>query len=198
MNISLGKNITIAGVIFRESTTLTGEVPIAAVTTPDVAQSGTLTTRTDANTGEITMSDVDHTIITGQRVDLYWSGGCRRGVTVGTVVTTAVPVDLGAGDDLPTTSTVIRVATPIKRHFAMIGNNLVGLFAQCTKEYQVSIVSSDSTTEVHFIHGKAGVIEHYYKQDTNPLSGDSPVFVWMSHGETASTPDVKVAALASA
>jgi hypothetical protein len=71
---------------------------------PDRRARGSLTTRTDADTGEITMSTqiAPHGITTGEIVDVVWSRGWRLGMTVGTVSGNSVPIDGGEGDDLPT------------------------------------------------------------------------------------------------
>lgn len=76
--------------------------------TLNAAKSGTLSTRTDDNTGTLTLGS-GHGIATSDVVDLYWTGGRRYGVTVGTVSGTSVPIDLGAGDNLPIATTVITV-----------------------------------------------------------------------------------------
>lgn len=71
---------------------------------------GDLTTRTSDTVGELTMDSASHGITTGAIIDIYWSGGVRYGVTVGTVSGTAVPFSLGSGDNLPADETAI-VAT---------------------------------------------------------------------------------------
>ncbi len=72
------------------------------------AKTGTLTTRTDNDTGTLTMSS-GHGITTGAKIDIYWTGGRRYNVTVGTVSTNSVPFDLGSGDNLPTNNTAVTV-----------------------------------------------------------------------------------------
>lgn len=73
----------------------------------NAAQTGTLTTRTDNDTGVATLS-TGHGIITSDVVDVYWSGGMRFGMDA-TVSTNDVTLDGGAGDNLPTTSTAVTV-----------------------------------------------------------------------------------------
>ena len=75
-----------------------------------VGKAGTLTTRTDVNTGQITMASGGHGITTGANVDIYWDGGVQYNATVGTVVGTTVPFDGGEGDDLPTNGTDVVVS----------------------------------------------------------------------------------------
>jgi hypothetical protein len=88
-----------------------------------LAQAGTLTTRSDDDTGTITMGSGSHTITTGAVVDVYWSGGVQYGVTVGTVSTTSVPIDSGDGDVLPATSTAVTVVPQTTINTAIDGDN---------------------------------------------------------------------------
>lgn len=81
------------------------EVEVAA------AKTGTLTTRTDANTGVIT-GQSGHGVTTGARLDVYWADGKRYGMTVGTVSGTSIPIDLGAGDNLPDDGTDLTFMVP--------------------------------------------------------------------------------------
>jgi hypothetical protein len=70
-----------------------------------------LTTRTSATEGTATASVYPawentaispfHSITTGQVVDIWWNGGERTGVTVGTVSGNLIPFSGGTGPDLP-------------------------------------------------------------------------------------------------
>jgi len=60
---------------------------------------GTLSTRTDNDTGIVTLA-TGHGIETADVVDVYWVGGIRYGMDA-TVAANAVTVDGGAGDNLP-------------------------------------------------------------------------------------------------
>lgn len=86
--------------------TRTNSGTIALEDTLNAAKSGTLTTRTDDNTGTLTMS-AGHGFTDGQIIDVFWSGGVQRNVVVGTVATNSVPIDSGVGDNLPTATTAI-------------------------------------------------------------------------------------------
>ena len=71
------------------------------------AQVGSLTTRTDDNTGVGTLS-TGHGLVTNDVVDVYWSGGVRYGM-VATRSVNAITVDGGAGDVLPAQDTAIAI-----------------------------------------------------------------------------------------
>lgn len=107
---SIDQTITVGGVTFRSAQSITDESATTQELTATKAQAGSLTTRTGNTEGEITLS-TGHGIITGQLVDLYWTGGSRRGCTVGTVNVNAVPITAsGSGDNLPSQSSAISVA----------------------------------------------------------------------------------------
>ncbi len=102
--------------------TRTNSGTIALEDTLNAAKSGTLTTRTDNNTGTLTMT-AGHGLTTGQIVDIYWDGGVQRTVTVGTVATNSVPIDLGIGDNLPTANTAVTVCVQKSINLSVDGDN---------------------------------------------------------------------------
>ena len=102
-------NITFDGKQFGSAQTSTFDAIIKTqITLPALVAAqtnGTLGTRTDADTGVVTLS-TGHGISTSDVVDVYWSGGVRYGMTA-TVSGNDVTVDGGAGDDLPTVASTI-------------------------------------------------------------------------------------------
>ncbi len=92
------------------------------------AQTGTLTTRTDADTGVATLS-TGHGIITADVVDVYFTAGVRYGMDA-TVSGDLVTIDGGAGDDLPTQDDPVTVVkqTPIEVNFDGDDAQIVGIF----------------------------------------------------------------------
>lgn len=73
---------------------------------------GTLTTRTDANTGVCTLPaqrSLAHGITDSHTVTVWWDGGRRTAMTVSSVDGTAVTVDGGSGDDFPVLSTAVEL-----------------------------------------------------------------------------------------
>jgi len=76
--------------------------------------SGTLSTRTDNDTGIITV-EAGHGITTSFTIDLYWASGKRYGMTVTGTASTTVSLDGGTGDNLPVAATniVARIADKI-------------------------------------------------------------------------------------
>lgn len=90
-----GGGVSIKKTMQRSTNGPTGrEIPLPA------GKAGTLSTRTNATQGIATLGG-GHGIATGNTVDLYWVGGRRFGVTVGTVSGNSVPFSGGTGNDLP-------------------------------------------------------------------------------------------------
>ena len=100
----------------------TGSGPIGLDQTLAAAQGGSLTTRTNDTSGTITMTSGDHTIATADVVDVYWDGGVRYNVVVGTVSTTAVPISGGSGDNLPTEATAVTVVRTVTANLTIDGD----------------------------------------------------------------------------
>lgn len=70
---------------------------------------GSLTTRTDFNTGVITVTDSDHGIADTDTVFVWWSNGVARSMDVSTVAGNLITVDAGAGQNLPALGTAVEI-----------------------------------------------------------------------------------------
>jgi hypothetical protein len=109
MSVTISSSVVISGGSVSISSLpviRTGSGPIGLSEDLAAAKTGSLTTRTDNTDGELTMA-AGHGITTAAVIDLYWTGGNRYGVVVGTVATNAVPISGGSGDNLPTAATAI-------------------------------------------------------------------------------------------
>lgn len=93
------------------------------------ANAGTLTTRTDNDTGVVTLSG-GHSVVNG-RVDAYWATGKRIGMTA-TVAVNAVTIDGGTGDNLPTATTAVNLKNPQVLSPTIDGTAAVGLLVTST------------------------------------------------------------------
>ncbi len=189
-------SITIAKQITGQALAVSGSAVVsdaegvnASPTTVPVAQLGTLTTRASNIAGTLTMTSGGHTIITGQRIDLYWTGGACYGATVGTVSGTSVPFTaVTGGTVLPSTSTAITVGVCTKTAMPFTGSNLAGLaFGGGTglASYRSYFIfeESDNTTDDFAALLLAGDAYAWYTgcNVTNPLLSKSIDHVWMSH-----------------
>lgn len=162
---------------------------------------GQLTTRTDAETGTITMDD-GHGITTGMIVDLYWDGGYRYGVTVGTVSSNSVPIgadDSGAGDDLPTNLTEL-VVTPQVTVNTFIDGDALKALAVCLETLESAgkghvdmLDSGPASIEALSLVGNVPRIFDITGGDTNVFTGNPIVTLKASNGSSSQAATLKVA-----
>lgn len=153
-----------------------------------VAKTGTLSTRTDDNTGTLTMAG-GHGIQTGDRLDIYWTvsgvSGRRYGVTVGTVSGNSVPFDLGAGDNLPAQGSSITAMVPTELPVVVTGDDAVSVSAKCPVAGTVVFAASNDSTIYPFLATADTPtfvwVENY---GDNPLAGGSVAKVFLSHGSS--------------
>jgi hypothetical protein len=184
-------NITTDGIVKREKANF------------PAALSGTLTTRTDADTGVITFTS-DPGLSVGNRVDVYWDGGVRRGMKVSSIsgsgpwlVTIGTGAgDIGAGDDFPVATTPVTVGKVQSWDFNVLGNNIQALVAACAAKGVVVLASGTETEEWSAVFEAAAGVQGWFigNGQPNPIAGDTITKVFMSHGDATGTKEVKCAA----
>ena len=115
----------------NQSKIRTGDDLIDLQVTLPAGKSGTLTTRTDDDTGIVTVAS-GHGITGSDTVDVYWSGGRRYGVDVTATAATTIDIDLGAGDNLPAASTAVVIVKQVVVNKAIDGDNvaIIGFLAE--------------------------------------------------------------------
>jgi len=165
-----------------------------------VGKAGSLTTRTDDNTGEATLGS-GHGITTGMIVDVYFSGGVRHGMTVGTVSGNVVPLDGGAGAVLPAEDADIVVSPQVPINVFIDGDNLKILGAIAKNPANLS--STDKAKIDFRDSGNAAIgnwtIEHNTPRimdveggNTNTLTGNPVTKLFCSNGSTASAATLEI------
>lgn len=125
-SVSSSGAISGAGVSITDSIVRTADNVQGFEVTLPAAKVGQLTTRTDDETGTLTMA-ADHGITTASVIDIYWATGARYGVLVGTVSGTSVPIgadDAGTGDVLPTNLTAVTAVIQTTINIAIDGDAL--------------------------------------------------------------------------
>jgi len=122
VNVTYGLSVSGSGAAIQSQVVRSGSASIGLIETLAAAKTGQLTTRTDNTDGVLTMSS-GHGITTAAVIDLYWTGGNRYGVVVGTVSTNSVPISGGAGDNLPTNMTNITAVVQSTANIFIDGDN---------------------------------------------------------------------------
>lgn len=147
-------------------------------------KAGTLTTRTDNDTGVATLG-AGHGIITGDKVDVFWDGGLRYGMDA-TVAGNAVTVDAGAGDNLPAQATDLVVCKPVALELDVDGDQLKALGAFFGKRGHVRFLDGSAATLLSI--PLAASVPYSWISDAavaNPLEGDVVGSVLMSCGDAS-------------
>lgn len=183
----VARSYAVNGNNYVSSTDIDADVVFNVSKEMAAAKTGALTTRTNNTDGTLTM-DTGHGITTGARLDLYWDGGSRYGVTVGTVSTNSVPISSGTGDNLPVADTEITAQVPNSETTSITGANVVGILLYSQREGYVVVTQSDNTVIVAQ-HLTAGSIYAWTSSDgtTNPVTGVTIGKVFMSQADSDNT-----------
>jgi len=162
--LSSEKTITDSGIMLSADATLLA------------ADAGTLSTRTGDDVGTATLS-TGHGIITGDIVDMYWSGGAQYNITVGTVATNSVPLSGGAGDVFPIQDTVISISKRTAITFTDVGNNVSAFMVQCNQACRFAFMAAggEITAATFSISADQGIPWYEGMGYTNPLAGETLV-----------------------
>ena len=189
--VTISTSLTVPGQS-ADATTVSVEADTMQLSAPEVAaaKDGVLTVRTDDNTGSLTMES-GHGITTGVKLDLFWDGGQRRGMTVGTVASLVVPIDLGAGDNLPTAATVITAMVPHEEAFVAVGNNITAAVVSSDRKGYVVFAQADGTVILGVKIGDDGDTYYWFNDTalnnpvmiTNPFAGVSVGKIFFSHDD---------------
>lgn len=156
---------------------------------------GTLSTRTDNETGTLTLGS-GHGITTGAIIDLYWATGTRTGITVGTVSGTSVPIgadNAGSGNNLPTATTAIVASVRVPFNIAIDGDNLaiLGLqmvyptLTETAESRAIFVDAADDVIATLDLTGNEARIYDIEAGDTNPFTGDPITDAYVSNGSSA-------------
>lgn len=190
------RTFEIGGKQFSETKSLSADKSQVIEKTLAAAKTGTLTTRTDANTGSLTLA-ASHGVVDGDYLDVYWSGGARRGMLVGTVATNVVPVDGGDGDDLPTASTALTVMVRQEEALHFAGDDLKALSFYCQAKATMVLAGSDDAEDWAQVTNTAGGIGGWSADtpDANPVAGDTIAKVFLSHGDSTGSKTIRVGVL---
>lgn len=182
--------LSIQGNLQREDDGAIAQSPTLAA-----GKAGTLTTRTDDNTGVATLS-AGHGIVTNDIVDVYWDGGRRYGMTA-SVSGNAVTVDGGDGDNLPaqSTSVVVSKVTTINQSFD--GDNAGLVAVQSTlrtngKSCVRFIDAGDNVLAVFDLVNDEPFMWWSNSSIDNPLGGNAVATIVASNGSSAASTTLKI------
>jgi hypothetical protein len=181
---TISSNVSLAGISIQSLITREAEGQISHTVALAAGKAGTLTTRTDDNTGEATLG-TGHGMAQNDVVDVYWEDGVRYGMVVGVVAGNVVPIDGGAGDNLPLADTALVVCKQTEINTDFDGDDAVMFAVHSTKRGHANFQDSgDASLEAVDL---AANEVWWWAADTgesNPLSGNAVDKVLVSNGTT--------------
>lgn len=198
---TLATVVSIGGVTINKTVTRTADHSSIYEVALPAGKAGSLSTRTDDNTGVVTSAS--HGITNAANVDVYWTGGVRYGMTVSTYDTNTVTLDGGAGDNFPTENTAVVAVQQVQINTAIDGDN-VKLIGICLETSDSSI---NSAGHVDFQDATAATIEAIalvanspWSWDansgiTNPLTGNAVTVCYASNGNSSTAGTIKILSL---
>jgi len=189
------ESISLGGNSAASQSTVTADGLAGTTATVGPAKTGQLTARTDADTGTLTMTG-GHGITTGVRLDVYWEGGSRRGMTVGTVATNSVPIDAGAGDDLPANLTSITACVPHEEAVAVVGDDVVAIEYYASRRGTIVVADGSDAEITATIDGLGNGNERSQlwfetRDPANPVASETVAKVFFSCGDSAQAADLR-------
>lgn len=169
----------VSSTITREAEGQIGQEPLLPA-----AKVGSLTTRTDDDEGSLTLSS-SHGIETADIIDIYWDGGRRYNVVVGTVAGNVVPFSGGAGDNLPSEDTAVTVSKQKSIDMDVDGDLISMIVASCEKVAHLGFYE-DSTLKLS-VDVPATEFWAWWSSGatSNPLAGVTITEVRASQGDTS-------------
>ncbi len=187
----------IAGVVFNASVNRSGTAVVNALRSAPIAKTGTLSTRTDDNTGVVTMT-AGHGFATSDKIDLYWAGGRRCGMDA-TVAVNAVTLDGGTGDPLPPLTTPVTASkkTAVDIDF----NGTLAKTIQIGSAGRVRVELYEGATLRKGIDLEPGDLPYSWYSDgpvANPVNGNAISSAQVSQGGTEQAEDIQIGVLLDA
>lgn len=166
-------NASMFGQQYTDDQSTTADMGLPHAPSVGPAKTGTLTTRTDNTTGTLTM-DTGHGFSTADKIDLFFEGGSRATVTVGTVATNSVPISSGTGDNLPALNSAITAMLPYAEDAVVTGDNVVGIMFRSNDSAAVYTITASNGTTVHMtirLDANSSYVWTSTSEITNPLAG---------------------------
>lgn len=200
-----GLSLSVGGVAIQKTIVRQADSAVSAEITLPAGKAGTLTTRTDDNTGEATLG-TGHGIESADVVDVYWDGGMRYGMTVGTVDGNDVPLDGGTGDNLPAQGTAVVVTKQVPINVAIDGDaaEIIGLSLEmsdpsATSKGHVLFEDSDGDDIAAIpLSANQPLVYDLAGGASNPFTGDPIVSAAASNGSSSASATLKILAAVDA
>ena len=191
---TIQQTASVGGLSIQGNVSRNGDSQIGYSSDPaiPVALAGELTTRTDDDTGVVTL-DEGHGLTDADTVDVFWDGGLRYGMSITGYDATTISIDGGAGDNLPLVETEVTIAEPVPVELSFAGDDVVLIGAGCAQRASVRFL--DSVPAVQLALDLApGEVWSWATGSANPLDSVDVASLLVSNGDTATAAIVQVGA----
>lgn len=187
LSANIVENINIGAINISSNTTLEDSGLINESVILAAGDEGTLSTRTNDTEGTLTLS-TGHGISTGQKINLYWAGGRRYNVTVGTVSVNSVPISLGAGDNLPTQTTAVTASLATTVNLDVIGDDVSIIAVHSEQAGDVTFFnSSDEVIANISLSANYAFIWNENNGYDNPLATETVAYIQAATSSTTAS-----------
>jgi hypothetical protein len=177
-------SLTVAGLTISSSIEREQESSDRIALDVPAGLAGSLTTRTDDNTGVVTLAS-GHGILTDDVVSIFWAGGFASAATVSGSTATTVTFDVDSGDTLPIATTSVVVSKKATHELLLNGDSLDMFAIKNTQRCCIAFLDDESaaalTYEIAEREGRFWVSGMGF---VNPLAGESIESVSISNGST--------------
>ena len=185
---TITKNITIGGTSVSATVTRSAEANITLeMALPAAKTGGTLSLRTDANNGTVTLAG--HGRTGTPRINIFWSVGGVRGAAFGasgTVSGDDITFLTSEGDDLPVVDTAVTFAEQIEANIDFDGDDLALISVSADQIAHAQFADSADVT-LQGVHITAANEPWDWADNqgiTRPITGNAVDKVYVSNGST--------------
>ena len=199
-----GIAVQVGGVSIQKTVIREADHPNTYEVSLPVGTAGTLSTRTDNDTGVVTVAALPaHGITTSDKVDVYWSGGVRYGMSVTAQTSTTISIDLGAGDNLPIATTAVVITKQVSIGTAIDGDNakLIAISAEYASPSSTAVAHVDmqdsggSSIEEIDLTANSPLVYDIAGGATNVFTGNPIASTKASNGSATETCTLKIVSL---
>ncbi len=190
--VQVTQSIQGGGVSIQKNVLVEGDHPNCFQINVPAGLAGELTTRTDNDTGVVTVAS-GHGITTSHLVDLYTTAGVliRKDMTVTATTGTTVSVDAGSGSNLPSLNSDLVISRQVPVNTS-IDNDNIQFVSICLESLATGVPNgrvifeeSDDTDVAELtLQVNVPLSANVYAGQTNPLAGDPIAKCRVSNGST--------------
>ncbi len=183
LTVTKQTQVNIGGLSFSGQMTRQAEGVVAESVALDAAVAGSLTTRSDDDSGTVT-TPVEHGLNSADTVNVFWEGGCRYGMDINSIGVGGDTVTLegGAGDVLPAQDTSVFIAKQVSVAVSVDGDLAVYMVALASTRGHIAFHTASAC--LHAVSLPASEAWEWASEHgiANPLTGDPIVEILASAG----------------